>query len=1163
MSGQFRKTRAHEQSAAALGICLILAFGTRPVPSVAGETGSGELIPLAVFNFLNCNPGDDCDWLGTALADLLMTHLARSGRFQIVERERAVLLSEEVRLGQSGLVSSQSAQLLKEWLKVGYAVFGNFERSGDSLRANAWVIDVDTGSLKRVEQAEGARDAFFDVERQLATKLLENFDVKLLPEQAEAILKPPTASVSALEACYRGMALYDAGQLLDALSWFRTALRRDVDYVRPRFQLAEVYFWRGATRHAVLEYERLLASSAEASLSVRQQAIEHGAAAAGHVRDWERKIRFCRRVLDECGYHVGGVYTGGMSAMREWAHKGLVQAACESTFSPRERDAFPRLLRLDPGDPAYEEDYLTDRRTRDALRYTVSFADWHSFRRPLSGRRGWQMRGAPGSVEINVARSSDGTPQGSYLQHKPGAADPPPAGWIRKLSEASERYLFCLRDGGRIKSVAVTVDFLLEEAQSKAIGAASMVKVNIEAGGASRRDAARHTWRSEPRRARRTFEYTFVNPSRACMFELRYLSARIYGWRLRVTPAAALAKNAATVEAVSVPLPGAEVFLDGRRVGTTPCLLDGLAPGQHVLHARRRVGDHLQTKRPGSRRYLFFRSEPYRVALASGERRKVTFRLAELEERLNGGGPVSTIAHHRPRRVGTAHLVEPAAGGYVVAYNWWVPVEVKRHRSAEKCVTRTMLSASGNGRYWQPAWRFHPRSDRRYALKSFITREEGETTAYCLLARERAHDSSGGSESVIYRSTDLRRWDRIYAEEEVRFRGLRGLFWANGQFHVQRVRPLSQPRVAEDEQMQMLVSADCRSWSERGSPLVPRKLWRTDSTSRLLLETTVVCGPDGRYYAVAGPFERKGSQSQYASRVTEIASSTDLRTWKKHAPLAHEAVVSLRRWDGTAMIAQKRREERFLRVVHPVDEKRVARCAPWVSFSPWADSSWYLGRDQAVWQVGDLNPEWMDACGLWDLPSQEGLTVLSFWRFPLETPRPSAGPGQFVATAVPQEPPGHDLESLRWRAATGWADPGTVRHVKDRQTGQVWLELTYPSVGKNKKLAAIAAPRRKTGQPYWLEMEVLNPGEDSAWLALALKTGPRSVYHELRPVRVVDGGTHKLRFCLREDEWKTEATKWRYTATLADGGDIREVSLLLYNWDKKPRTVFVRSVRFR
>lgn len=145
MISQFRKTSAHERPAAALGICLILAFGTRPVPSVAGEARSDKLIPLAVFNFLNCNPGDDCDWLGTALADLLMTHLGRSGRFQIVERERAVLLSEEVQLGQSGLVSSQSAQLLKEWLKVGYAVFGNFERSGDSLRANAWVIDVDTG----------------------------------------------------------------------------------------------------------------------------------------------------------------------------------------------------------------------------------------------------------------------------------------------------------------------------------------------------------------------------------------------------------------------------------------------------------------------------------------------------------------------------------------------------------------------------------------------------------------------------------------------------------------------------------------------------------------------------------------------------------------------------------------------------------------------------------------------------------------------------------------------------------------------------------------------------------------------------------------------------------------------------------------------------------
>lgn len=91
--------------------------------------------------------------LGKYLAEELTTRLFRTGRFQIVERQLLQKMMDEQQLSASGLVDAQTASKFGQILGVDALTTGTIADLNTSVKINARLIAVQTGSVFAVASA--------------------------------------------------------------------------------------------------------------------------------------------------------------------------------------------------------------------------------------------------------------------------------------------------------------------------------------------------------------------------------------------------------------------------------------------------------------------------------------------------------------------------------------------------------------------------------------------------------------------------------------------------------------------------------------------------------------------------------------------------------------------------------------------------------------------------------------------------------------------------------------------------------------------------------------------------------------------------------------------------------------------------------------------------
>lgn len=71
---------------------------------------AGNIPSIAIMNFTNQALDDpEWQWLGKGLADLLVTDLARTKKFQVVDREKMQDYLDEIDLSETGIVEQKTA----------------------------------------------------------------------------------------------------------------------------------------------------------------------------------------------------------------------------------------------------------------------------------------------------------------------------------------------------------------------------------------------------------------------------------------------------------------------------------------------------------------------------------------------------------------------------------------------------------------------------------------------------------------------------------------------------------------------------------------------------------------------------------------------------------------------------------------------------------------------------------------------------------------------------------------------------------------------------------------------------------------------------------------------------------------------------------------------
>jgi TolB-like protein len=142
----------------ALGWCApVAAAPERPTVAVLYFDYSGKDAELGV--------------LRKGLAQMLISDLSAIDGVRLVERDRLEEILAELKLGQSGKIDPASAAKVGKLLGARYMVLGGYFDLMETLRADARVVEVETGKVVQSIGASGKPQDFLGVEQKLSVEL--------------------------------------------------------------------------------------------------------------------------------------------------------------------------------------------------------------------------------------------------------------------------------------------------------------------------------------------------------------------------------------------------------------------------------------------------------------------------------------------------------------------------------------------------------------------------------------------------------------------------------------------------------------------------------------------------------------------------------------------------------------------------------------------------------------------------------------------------------------------------------------------------------------------------------------------------------------------------------------------------------------------------------
>ena len=207
----------------------------------AGKPGEAATTTLAVlyFDYAGRDPGLEA--LSKGLAQMLISDLAAAKVARVVERDRLQALLNEQKLAQSGKVGKfdpATAARVGKLLGARYLVMGSYFDLLGALRADARLVNVETGQIIKSVGATGPPGDFLGMEQTLVKGLLDA--VRTLPHlgpgpgDGARTLKPPRRLMTKTAVTYgRALAAADGGDKKTA-----RALLTDVLGDQPDFALA-------------------------------------------------------------------------------------------------------------------------------------------------------------------------------------------------------------------------------------------------------------------------------------------------------------------------------------------------------------------------------------------------------------------------------------------------------------------------------------------------------------------------------------------------------------------------------------------------------------------------------------------------------------------------------------------------------------------------------------------------------------------------------------------------------------------------------------------------------------------------------------------------------------------------------------------------------------
>lgn len=211
---------------------------------------------VAVFPFNYRGEADQYAALGRGLSEMISIDLSNVRSLRVVERIRLQALLDEIALGQEAFIDPRTAPRSGRLLGAGSIIGGGIDvPDRRTIRIDAAIIQAEDASTIPVESQDGVLQRFYELEKQLVYRLIDQFGVELTPEERQQIESIPTENLQAFLAFSRGLLLEDDRNFRGAARQYKRALELDPGFGQAslRADAAEGLLSAGGTVPNVIE----------------------------------------------------------------------------------------------------------------------------------------------------------------------------------------------------------------------------------------------------------------------------------------------------------------------------------------------------------------------------------------------------------------------------------------------------------------------------------------------------------------------------------------------------------------------------------------------------------------------------------------------------------------------------------------------------------------------------------------------------------------------------------------------------------------------------------------------------------------------------------------------------------------------------------------------
>ena len=266
-------------------------------PDRPAASGAALAPSVAVLPFVNLSGDPGQEYFSDGVTEEITSKLSRVRGLLVTARTSAFRYRG----------SSRSAREIGRELGVGHLLEGSVRRAGDRIRVTAALVRTSDAVQLWSDDLDARADDVFDVQRRVASRLVEALGVKLAPDEVDALSRWGTRNARAYDEFLMGNGLFargveEAGPIDRAAEHYRRALEIDPDFAPALANLARCEM--RLHRNVDGDPERLVRAEALVGRALAvDPGLPHVLLAAGDVRgnrfDYRGAAALHRRLLDQ------------------------------------------------------------------------------------------------------------------------------------------------------------------------------------------------------------------------------------------------------------------------------------------------------------------------------------------------------------------------------------------------------------------------------------------------------------------------------------------------------------------------------------------------------------------------------------------------------------------------------------------------------------------------------------------------------------------------------------------------------------------------------------------------------------------------------------------------------------------------------------------------